>query len=186
MYYDEIISEYEYHDDITFKVFDDCSFNACNFEYAVFKHCKFKHCKFMNCKLSFIELNSTYFLNIDFVNCVIVGVNWASAEINLHQNLKFLNCDISKSSFLGLSLRSISITKCIAREADFRDCDLSKANLTECNFQNALFCNTNLIEADLINSINYYINVFDNKIKDAEFSLPEALSLLTSMGIKIV
>ncbi len=184
-YYDEIIAGIDYHDEIASNLFDECTFNECNFDYTSFKHCKFKHCRFINCKLNFIELKSSYFLNTYFEKCDIVGVNWAYAEISLHQNLKFLSCNISKSSFLGLKLSAMSIIECIARETDFRNCDLSKSILTGCDFQNALFSSTDLTSADLNYSSNYYISVFDNKIKGAKFSLPEAISLLTCMGIII-
>lgn len=50
---------------------------------------------------------------------------------------------------------------------------------------NSLFGNTNLIKADFTNSTNYTINLLENKIQGAKFSLPDAISLLHGMNIEI-
>jgi fluoroquinolone resistance protein len=184
-YYDQAFTGITYHEELAFKTFDECAFIDCNFSDAIFQSCKFKHCYFVNCNLSLLRLKGSYFIDVSFESCKILGVNWTYAEISLHQNLKFLKCNISQSNFLGLRLSSIIISECIARDVDFRDCDLSKAILTSNDFQNTLFSNTNLIKADFTNSTNYCINVFENQIKDAKFSLPEAISLLTGLGVKI-
>lgn len=83
-------------------------------------------------------------------------------------------------------MKSISISECTARDVDFRDCDLSKSILTSNDFKNTLFGNSNLIKADFTNSTNYTINVLENKVQGAKFSLPEAVSLLHGVGIEIV
>lgn len=184
-YYDHEFTGIAYHEELAFKTFDECTFTDCNFSDAIFQSCKFKHCRLVNCNLSLLCLKGSYFIDVGFELCKILGVNWTYAEISLHQNLKFLKCNISQSNFLGLNLSSIIISECIARDVDFRDCDLSKSTLIGNDFQNTLFSNTNLIKADFTNSINYYINVFENQIKGAQFSLPEAISLLTGLGVKI-
>ena len=184
-YYDQEFSGITYQEELAFKTFDECTFTDCNFSNAEFKTCKFKHCHFINCNLSLITLKSSYFVDVSFEACKILGVNWTYAEISLHQNLNFLKCNISQSNFLCLNLSSIKISQCSARDVDFRDCDLSKSILTANDFQNTLFSNTNLIKADFTNSINYYIDVLANQVKDAKFSLPEAIALLNGLGIKL-
>ena len=82
-------------------------------------------------------------------------------------------------------MKSISISECVARDVDFRECDLSKSTLTSNDFKNSLFGNTNLIKADFTNSTNYTINLLENKVHGAKFSLPDAISLLHGTGIEI-
>jgi len=93
---------------------------------------------------------------------------------------------ISDSNFLGLPLGGTAIKGCLARDADFREADLSRSDLTGTDFTASLFGKTNLTGADLTQARNYAIRISDNKVKDAKFSMPEAMSLLYCLDIKIV
>ncbi len=182
-YYDQTFEKIVYNDEISFKVFEECNFTDCNLSETVIKNCKFRDCKFINCNLSLITVAFSNFFNVCFRDCKMIGINWGYPDSLWSPT--FLNCNISQSSFLGLKLKSISITCCIARDVDFRECDLNKSALTSNDFTNALFGNTNLINADFTNSTNYEINILKNKIKGAKFSWPEAAVLLHGIGIKI-
>lgn len=167
------------------KTFDECSFDNCNFSETSFKNCKFRHCQFTNCNLSLIDIKNSSWLNVVFNECKIIGVNWTYALISDTWPLKFNQCNISQSNFLGLNLNSMSIIDCMAQEVDFRECNLSTAILTGSNLQNSLFASTNLSEANFINATNYSINLTQNKLTGAKFSLPEAFSLLKGIGIDL-
>lgn len=121
---------------------------------------------------------------MSFKDCKIIGVNWTYSD-SLWPPISFLKCNISQSNFLGLKLKAISISECVARDVDFRECDLSKSTLTSNDFKNSLFGNTSLIRADLTHSTNYMINLLENKVQGAKFSLPDAISLLNGIGIEI-
>jgi uncharacterized protein YjbI with pentapeptide repeats len=184
-YYDQNFENIVYNNNkLEFKIFEECTFINCNFSETAFKNCKFRYCQFINCNLSLITVVCCNFLNVKFNDCKIIGVNWTYSEA-LCSPIIFSKCNISQSNFLGLNLKSISITECVAREDDFRECDLSKAILTMNDFKNTLFCNTNLIKADFTSSTNYAINVLNNKIQGAKFSLPDVISLLSGIGIEI-
>lgn len=167
------------------KTFDECSFNNCNFSETSFKNCKFRHCQFTNCNLGLISIKNSSWLNVEFKECKIIGVNWTYGLMSAAWPLKFNQCNISQSNFLGLNLTSIAVIDCLAQEVDFRECNLSKAIFTESNLHNSLFANTNLSGANFINATNYSINLTQNKLTGAKFSLPEAVSLLQGMGIEI-
>lgn len=185
-YYDQHFENINYSNKkIEFKTFEECNFISCDFSETVFKNCKFRYCQFNNCNLSLMAVSCSKFLDVKFSDCKIIGVNWTYSDA-LSSPIIFSKCNISQSNFLGLNLKSILIAECIAREIDFRDCDLSKSVLTMNDFKNTLFCNTNLIKTDFTNSINYAINVLDNKIQGAKFSLPDAVSLLSGLGIEII
>jgi fluoroquinolone resistance protein len=183
-YYEQTFTNLSYTDKISFKIFEECIFSNCNFNDVVFKSCKFRYCQFFNCNLSLITVASCSFLNVNFKDCKIIGVNWTYSD-SLWPPITFLKCNISQSNFLGLKLKSIFISECVARDVDFRECDLSKSTLTSNDFKNSLFGNTNLIKADLTHSTNYMINLLENKIHGAKFSLPDAISLLNGVGIEI-
>lgn len=170
--------------EIVATVFEECVFSGCNFSETIFKQCKFRYCKFINCNLSLIIVNNCSFLNVQFEECKIIGVNWTYVEA-LWPPIIFKKCNISQSNFLGLNLKEVIITECIVREADFRECDLYHATLTANDFKNSLFNNTNLTKADLTNATDYTINVLENKLHGAKFSLPEAVSLLNGIGIEL-
>ena len=92
---------------------------------------------------------------------------------------------INHGTFIGLELKAIQIKNCIAHEVDFREADLSKANFEGTDLSGSLFNNTNLTEADLGQARNYQIDPGMNILKQAKFSLPEAMGLLYSMDIVI-
>ena len=171
------------------KEFYNCVFKACDFTKAVFRNCKFSDCRFESCNLSLVKLTGSSFFNTVFKDSKLVGVNWTEARwpgVKLPSPVQFLNCVISDSTFFGLYLKDISIRECLARDADFREADLTGADFARTDLVYSLFGNTNLTRADFTQARNYSIRISENKIKDAKFSMPEAMSLLYCLGIKII
>jgi fluoroquinolone resistance protein len=87
---------------------------------------------------------------------------------------------------MGLKLGGIQIKDCIALDVDFRQADLSEADFAGTDLSQSLFGDTNLSQADLSRACNYDIDPGLNVLRQARFSLPEALSLLHSMDIVLV
>ncbi len=183
-YYDQNFDSVTYNNDLSFKLFEECKFINCNLNGASFKRCKFRYCQFINCNLSLMSVASCSFLDVFFKDCKIIGVNWSTVD-SIWPPIKFSQCNLSQSTFLGMKLKSIIITNCVVRDVDFRECDLEKATLTSNDFKNTLFVHTNLINSNFNDSTNYVINVLENKIKGAAFSLPDAIFLLQGLDIKI-
>jgi uncharacterized protein YjbI with pentapeptide repeats len=116
----------------------------------------------------------------------IIGVDWTHADwssTKLGDPIGFYKCDLSHSTFIGLSLKNIQINDCVAKNVDFREADLSEANFSDTDLSESLFNGTNLTEADLSQARNYDIDPGQNVLKRAKFSLPEAMSLLYSLDI---
>jgi len=173
---------------ISSKQFYSCVFKGCDLTGTAFISCKFLDCKFMSCNLSLIKVTGSTFLDVEFRDSKLVGVNWTAAywsRVKLPASLQFVNCVISDSNFMGLSLRDGCVKKCLAKGADFRETDFTRANLSHTDFEDSLFGNTNLTGADLTQAKNYAMRISDNKVKGAKFSMPEAMSLLYYLGIKI-
>ena len=179
----------EFKENIESKRFLDCEFVKCSFAEIEIAQCQFTDCVFIECNLSLAKVTDSSFLNVAFDQSKVIGVNWAKAkwpQFKLESPLSFYHSNISDSSFFELSLSYLVLESCQARDVDFRSADLSNSSLTYCDFQGSHFVNSNLTSADFTGSENYNIDVFENTIKNAKFSLPEALSLLDHLGIKIV
>jgi uncharacterized protein YjbI with pentapeptide repeats len=175
--------------EIRSKRFYECDFIDCDLSEAIFSNCRFIECKFAECNLSLVKLKNSSFVNTYFENSKVIGVNWLEASwptVELFCPIEFFRCDLSHSTFFGLSLREIRLTECLAKDVDFREADLTEADLTHTDFTGSLFMETNLTRADFSDAINYHIDVGFNKVKAARFTLPEAVSLLRSLDIEIV
>ncbi len=171
------------------KVFENCEFLSCNFTQSSFVKCKFNECTFKNCNLSNVDVAKSAFYDVVFEASKMVGINWTKAtwpSIKLTCPLKFYQCILNDSSFMGLCLREIAMVECKACDVDFRDADCLEADFTLTDFANSLFNKTNLTKADFTQSSNYNINIYFNEIKKAKFSLPEAVNLLNCLEIELI
>jgi uncharacterized protein YjbI with pentapeptide repeats len=166
--------------------FYGCLFTGCSFLETAFIECRFVDCKFRECDLSLCRVVDCSFTNTRFQSSQVIGVNWTEASWprrGLLASIKFADCAISHSTFVGLSLRGIDITGCVARDVDFAEADLSQANCSHTDFSESRFLHTDLTEADFRGASNYAIDANLNVLKRTRFSLPEAMSLLYSLDI---
>ncbi|MFH1524227.1 MAG: pentapeptide repeat-containing protein [Chloroflexota bacterium] len=166
--------------------FTDCTFVKCAFGAVVLINCRFTNCTFQECDLSLAQLSGSAFPSTVFKKSKIIGVDWTQSNwssVGLSNLGGFFECILNHSTFIGLDLKGIQMKNCIANEVDFRDADLSKVNFQGTDLARSLFGNTNLTEADLSQARNYAIDARNNIIKQAKFSLPEAMALLYSMDI---
>ncbi len=169
--------------------FEECEFSDCDLSHSVFKGCKFINCRFTRCNLSLIKIPQSRFAETTFRECKMVGIDWTRAQwssYQFHPELKFYQCILNDSSFLGLNLHEVVMEECKAHDVDLRETQLNNAHLTYCDFTHSLFGRTNLSGADLSESVNFNIDVLDNNLSNATFSRYEALNLLESLGINLV
>lgn len=169
--------------------FEQCCFNQCDLNHSQFIQCRFIDCEFYFCNLNFINIKNTSFSGVVFNDSNMMAINWSSAkwpQIKLVSPIHFYQCNISHSSFFGLSLIEAIIEPCKAHEVDFRECDLSNANLVHSDFYKSFFVHTNLSYADFTEATNYCIDINLNKIHKAKFTFPEVVGLLTALDIEIL
>jgi fluoroquinolone resistance protein len=168
--------------------FNACSFLKCAFQEASFEYCTFHDCNFRGCDLSLIKLTGCTFKNTSFEDTKIIGVDWIDTNLSqmkyvLAKPVDFVKCILNHSTFMGLNLRGIRLTRCIAREVSFEEADMSHTDCTCTDFTGSSFLHTNLTEADFTGATNYAISANLNTLKKTRFSLPEALTLLYSLDI---
>ncbi len=169
--------------------FYDCVFSRCSFVETVLRRCRLVDCVFRECDLSLIRLPESSLTGVRFEDCKVVGVNWTEAHWpkgGLGNPMGFFRCAISHSTFIGRRLLGIEIRDCVALDVDFREADLSGADFGGTDLSGSLFGSTDLSEADLSRASNYHIDPGQNTLRQARFSLPEAMSLLYSMDIILV
>lgn len=188
-YYEESFEKLNYSQEkIIANKYEQCVFAGCNFAKAIFQSCKFYDCEFRNCDISLIKVTDSTFSNNLIEGSKAIGINWADImvpSVKIYNPVEFVNSNINYSVFQGLDLREIQIFGCQAREVNFEDVNLSMADLRLSDFANSVFRRTNLSKANFTDAFNYSIDIHNNNLKGAIFSLPEAVSLLKSLDINL-
>lgn len=161
--------------------FHHCTFTACTFTGTRWLRCRFVDCTFVRCDLSNIKPLGTLLRDTSFTETKLLGVDWtAAAEFG---RPVFQTCVLDYGSFAGRDMRRAKLKECVARETDFSDANLTEAVFDGTDLNGARFRHTNLSRADLRKASNYAISPVDNTLKQARFSLPEAIGLLHGLGI---
>ncbi len=170
------------------KVFTTCVFIKCSFRETTFSDCEFQDCIFRYCDLSLAALKNCSFKNTRFEDSQVIGVDWCDTNLTQKKFLfskpvEFMRCALNHSTFMGLNLKNVTMSKCIARDVSFEEADLSQADCTLTDFTDSRFLRTNLTDTDFSGATNYSIAANLNIIKRTKFSLPEAMSLLYGLDI---
>ena len=168
--------------------FTDCTFVNCTFVEAVLLDCRFSNCTFKDCDMSLLQMPGTIYSGTHFVDSKLLGINWTQGNWGnnlLNKPLVFDRCVLNHSTFIGLTFQKIKIKDSIASDVDFREADLREADFGGTDLSESLFSQTDLTKADLSRARNYSISPEENTLKRARFSLPEAMSLLYKLDIKL-
>jgi len=163
--------------------FDNCTFIKCDFSKSIMQSCKFTECTFINCDLSLSTLKSSTFNDVTFEKSKLIGISWSSCVEPF--DVTFDDCNISQNSFHLLNLRNMKFKNSLIKDSGFEECDLEKAVFDNCDLELSTFYNNNLKKANFETSKNYLIDPKQNNIENASFCLPEALSFLSLLPIKI-
>ena len=181
-YWEEEFTEYKSKE--MYKIyFDNCTFTKCDFSKALIPSCKFSECTFINCDLSLITLKSSTFNDVKFENSKLIGVSWSTCQEPF--DISFNSCNISQNSFHLLDLRKMVFKNSLIKDTGFEECNLESATFDNCDLELTSFISNSLVKANFETSRNYFIDPKSNDLKDASFSLPEALSFLSLLPIKI-
>lgn len=181
-YWEEEFTEYN-DKKIDSKYFDDCIFIKCDFSSTVFSNCKFTSCSFIDCDLSLALLKSCVYNDVSFVKSKLIGISWSNCEEPF--NVNFKSCNLSSNSFHLLDLRKMNFIDSLINDTGFEECNLENALFDNCDLSLSSFINNNLKKSNFETSRNYLIDPKQNDIENAQFSLPEALSFLSLLPIKI-
>lgn len=170
-------------DDLNQCEFIECRFQGIDLSQLELKYSRFIECEFVDSNLSNVNVLGASFREVKFSGCKLIGINWSLC--NALFDLSFEHSNLSLNVFSQCKVPHTVFDQCQITEADFTEADLSQSKLWGSNLENAHFSRTNLTKADLSDAKNYNIDPTNNTIKEAKFSLPEALSLLSAYKIKI-
>lgn len=163
--------------------FEECDFSGCSFISCRFEKCRFLNCRFEDSILSAVVPMDCRFIDVKFSRSKVIGIDWTKAQTI--RGLEFYKCQIDYSNFRFLKLPGTVITGCDARETDFTEADLHNGDFGNTNFEKSRFFKTDLSGANFKGATNYFIDVTNNVLKKACFSMPEAVSLLKCLDIVI-
>jgi uncharacterized protein YjbI with pentapeptide repeats len=167
------------------KEFENCTFTRCACIDVIFAKCRFLDCTFESCTLSAVQFPDSSFTDVRFSRSKVIGVDWSQARPSNLGPLAFTECELNYSSFSTVKLRNLILRSCRCREVDFVEADLTDGNFEGTDFELSRFFKTNLSNVNFRKAVHYHINVLSNTIKKAQFSLPEAISLLQTLDITL-
>ena len=125
--------------------FVGCRFLQASLTEVIFEKCRFVDCRFEQSDLSLCSFPGTNFSGCEFRNTKLVGIDWtlaAWAGLMLHEPLMFDECVLSHSTFIGMKLKQVRMTNCIATDVDFREADLAGANFSGTELSQSIFQQT--------------------------------------------
>lgn len=166
--------------------FEHCHFINCDLSSSHLKSCSFEDCIFENCNLSTLHVDDCTFRDTSFTSSKLIGILWHECrQRGFSLGIKFKDSSLNYSSFYGLDLQKCTFDTVSAIEVDFTEANLSKRVLHNMNLSGATFSRTNLKGTDFTTATNYLLNPAENTVKGAIFSMPEAMNLLYTFGVKI-
>ena len=176
------------------ETFFDCDLSDCTFLDCTFENCKLDHtvlteCQFIRCTVTGLKMTMSRAKFTDFQNCTLNNIDWMSLQgdgtfadpIESLKNCRlkyntFTEMNFTKFKFAGNEIRRSMFAKCNLASADFERCDLTDTEFFQCDMRKANFKDAS----------GYRVDIFGSKLKDAKFTLPEAVNLLNDLQIKLV
>lgn len=166
------------------KNFITCAFEKCDFSNANLSDSKFTECQFKQCDLSLIGITGCKLQDVYFEQCKVAGVDFTTCNVLLFE-INFKACTITSCNFANLTLEGASFKECSIKESDFVDANLKGADFHKANLQGTLFDNCNLSEVNLVDAVDFEIDIRKNNLLKARVSISEAARLIESAGVII-
>ncbi len=168
--------------------FYDCTFKNCTFEECTLSHSSFIECRFSNCKIISIKVEFSQIKYIEFEKCNLIGVNWHDLlpAGNIAEPIsKLKECILKYNSFMHMNFKKFNFSLNTIQDSAFDECNLMESNFKSCKLESTQFTRCDMRKADFREAVGYQISISTNKMKDARFSFPEVINLLSELGIKV-
>lgn len=170
--------------DLSRHSFEGCVFSSCHFREMAVSGASFRSCAFENCEMVLVKLTQACLNEVAFRGCKIMGVNFAYCD-KFGFSPSFEGSVLDSVAFFENHLRRARFVDCRIVNSDFTECDLREADFSGSSLERTEFAKCDLGKADFRASKGYSIDPAGNKLRGARFSLPEALSFLNYLGIKL-
>lgn len=164
--------------------YEYCIFRGGDYHNSDLSQCRFVNCDFFDCNFSNANFSHVGLQECSFNECKMLG--FPANELNqAGLRLLFQDCKLDSGIFYGVNLKAFQFKNCSLKDADFSEANAEGKSFEHCDFLNAVFDQTNLLNADLRNSVNYRIDPRYNKVKGLRVSLPHAVGLLLDFGVVV-
>ncbi len=165
-------------------LYEQCRFIRCDFTGIDLSKVTFVDCSFELCNLSSIKVGGTVMNECRFIESKLIGINFADmAQETLA--LCFKQCRIDSSIFDNVQLPGINFGESELLRCEFLWSDFSGADFSSCNLKGTRFSNCNIEKSDFRGTDNLMIDLQDNRVKGASFSISAAPELLLPFGIHL-
>lgn len=175
--------------EISAAVFEDCLFENCRFSELALENCRFTGCHFLGCTVTGMKFRNVQAMGNSFENCSLSGVDWSALLDERKRDMGFLPfdafsaCTLRRCVFYGLDLRKFDFHGCDLSGSYFDDCNLTKSDFSDSVLRGTSFSHNDMSGADFRHASEYLFSLESNKVAKAKFSLPEAVNLLSALGI---
>ena len=168
----------------TYEEWFDGSFTKCELD-----HTTLNECKFVRCEITGLRSTHSSVQSLDFEDCRLQEIEWAplmsngafpdpihtlkecSLKYNTFTEMNFNRFDFSDGNEIVGSM----FAKCEMQLANFKDVELHETEFYQCDLR----------KADFRDAAGYKVDILGSRLKDAKFSLPEAVNLLADLKIKL-
>ena len=166
----------------------ECVFEQCQFVDAVLDNLRLVDCVFTNCTVRNVEFRGCAVANVVFRDCDVVGLDWSEVRkygVGRPLLAEMRGCTLKYNTFVRVKLPRADFSASRIFDCFFQECELREAVFAEADLRNTVFQGCDLRKADFREARSYAINIEDNRIAKAKFSLPEVVGLLGSLDIVI-
>lgn len=170
--------------DIREHTFEKCRFLSCRFTNMSLRQVALYSCVFETSELVLVDTNDMTLNSVEFKSTKIMGVNFTACS-SFGFLPSFCGCILDSVIFSGNDLKKTGFNNCQIRNCDFGNCDMREASFSGCEFHKSTFQKCNLEKSDFRTASGYEIDPFNNRVRRACFSLPEAQSFLKFLEIRL-
>jgi fluoroquinolone resistance protein len=176
------------------EVFESCDFADCVFVDCSFTKCELDHttlneCRFVRCEITGLRSVSSSVQSLDFEDCRLQEIEWApllssGAFPDPIHTLK--DCSLKYNTFTEMNFNRFDFSN--GNEivgSMFAKCEMQLVNLKGTELHETEFYQCDLRKADFRDATGYKVDILGSRLKDAKFSLPEAVNLLADLKIKL-
>ena len=164
--------------------YEYCAFLNCDFFEGFLSEIRFLECEFIDCNISSANITNTAFQDVKFKDCKLLGLHFENCN-PFGFSIYIDNCQLNHASFYQVVLKQAKLINSKLQNTDFTETDLSHASFDNSDLLGATFENAILEKTDFRKAINYTINLEQNRMKGAKFSLEGVYGLLNTYGIEI-
>lgn len=146
----------------------------------------FLDCTFEGCDLTMADMRGATVRGVRFETCRLLGVDLGSwRDDGLGVEATFQGCDLDRVRAVGLDLRACTFEGGRARASEWTRCDLREVAFDDVDLDGARFAGCDLRDADLRSARRYRIDPGSNRVEGVRVALPEALSFLEVVGVRL-